>query len=670
MRILGAALAFFLLLAAPAEGAGPQLICRAEPGQKEAVMEVGLDLWITGQGAWQLRVECSPGLAFLDERGELTSAGPLLTGSGGFRGSIPLKLFCQLPWRAGVYQSQLELALEGAWGVVGLGLGDEYYIVPLNQKLLVEEGGDMVQVAADQWFLLEREARVFSGSGEMLLGQPNVQAAAFGGQAEPREKLHWVPPSLNLEAGERALVHLLLEGPAPPSILVVQSSPGLQVSALWSLAGKELTAATGAGGLRLELPALPEGLHELRGSVQALLPWEEKTASLKVLWRGGEADLAVHINRGWFGQGLQRINVQGSGALLLPQGRLASAGRPLEMPGGKLDVLLPLDSPGRPIWVGLPLAEAEEWTVLPSREQWTGALPVLLWDDGLTWRVLARGESWLFYGGHGGLRFSWGPFHLESSSGRVAASFSTEDAEAAGSWRWRRSPLAYHGSGQQGSWRWHLELPLEAGQVPTAFVQYRRGKWSLGLAAGDVQLHYGGDTWVWRASWRERSVQLAKGDGSVRFQLKPGRLQARWRLGTEGTLRAVWDAEGLELNFAQPPWEGYLKAGGSGPELGIRFRRAQTKGNWQWITWGTGQLKEGRVLLEAGQALGYKLTSWCTLYGEGVLKLDAAPAFRGQLGAVFRPAPELAAALGWDSQGGLFWKAGLVLPLRSRRPQQ
>ena len=661
-----------LLLAAPLSAAeAPLLHCQAIPGEESAVFALNLELWIQAAGSWQLTAAGSSGLAFRGHGGELAAAGCLFAGSGPYAGELGVEVHCQLPPAAGSYLWELQLELTDAHGVALLRLPEAAWIVPLNTGEVAVQRGEQMRVLSDgEWFLLTDEDQVYCGGQLVLPTVPVVQAAALpeesGGAGTP---LAWLGRGPRLEAGDETAVALQLQGPAPPSTLLVWGSAELQLSPFWTLDGEEVAAEHSKEGLRLHLPALPPGYHELRGTVQAGLPWVEKVSFLRAAWQGVEAVLELEIGRGWFARGdLQVIAVQGeSGPLLLPQGRLGRVDGPAAVSSSKLDLLLPLRNPWRPIWTGLPLSATMEWIVdVPEKEFSSFLVPILLWDEGLELRLAAGGDHWLFYGDRESLRLQWGKVRVEGTPGEVSASFSAGEEARAGRWQWKRTPRGYEGTWQEGPWKWAFVLPSKDGAAPALSVDYRAEQWRLQLRPGDVRLEYAGDEWAWGSSWPARSWWLQRRDGTFRLHLRPERLRIRFGPGEDTLLRLEVVPGKVQLAVEIPPWEGYLASAGGGLELGMRFRSAHIKGRWHLLSRGACQLKNGLFLLEAGQTVGYTLTSWCTLYAEGAVGLTPSLSARAGLGVILTPRPELVVAAGWDSQRGLHWKAGLVVPFVGR----
>jgi hypothetical protein len=368
------------------------------------------------------------------------------------------------------------------------------------------------------------------------------------------------------------------------------------------------------------------------------LPFEEVVTGVQAQWQGEESALQVHITRGWFQHNaVQRIRIDHPGGILLtPQGLLEQVGEAAVVSGDTLNVILPLENPQQPIWTGLPISEMLLWTVEPRPDGAEGAflVPILLWDDGFSWRVAAGSEELLLDTWDQGFRLEWGSFLLEGSPGTVTASAAPVLQAEDGRWRWRQSLQAYQGRWQQGRWRWEVELPRQEGKIPAAAVEYTGEQWRLRLTPKDVSLGFQGARWSWGTSLRSKVVWLEQKERMFRLELDPERVKARFRLGEKGRLGVTIDPTQIHLELQHLPWEGYAKSSSSGWEL--------------------------------GQTLGYQLTSWCTLYAEAVFRLSPEPRCRTDLGLVLMPLPQTVVAAGIDSEKGLHWKAGIVLPLVSR----
>jgi len=382
-----------------------------------------------------------------------------------------------------------------------------------------------------------------------------------------------------------------------------------------------------------------------------------------------DPDLEGPLRPSWLNyHGRQLIRIaEGSGPLLLPDGRLAGDGAAVSVPGGTLDVVLPLHSPHTPIWTGLPFSDAVEWSLEPREDSFaSGFVPILLWDQGFTWRIAAWSDPALMHAYPKGVKLSWGPLLLEGLPGGLRASLSVRSHAAEGNWEWQRTSAGYRGSWQEGRWRLTVDLPAQEGQTPACSVQYRSEKLRLQLDPGDLRFQFAEGGWSWGAAAASGTIWLERRDRSFRLALQGERLKADWRPDGQSRFGLLLDPKEVRLEGQLPPWEGYARCSAEGPELGLRFRQAWAKGRWLFASRGAWQLKDGRVLWEVGQTAGYVLSPWCTLYAEGVLGFGPEPAWRAGLGAVFTPKPNLVAAAGWDSQRGLHWKAGIVLPLGGR----
>jgi len=665
-----------LLLAARVQAEAPRLHYRAELGAEPAVFERNADLWVEAAGDWRLMAEGSPGVLLRDRDGQLSAEGPLLEGRGSYQGLLGLEFHCQLPFSAGSYAWEVELTLEQAQGVLGLELAGDYWILPLsNHEVEVERRGELIPLPSGRWLRLQAGDIVRCADRILISPAGTRQGLALQSRTEaPGNRLRWMVPALSLEAGDRAEVSLCLQGPARPSTLTLRGMAGLRLGSRWSLDGEVLAAARAGDILTVALPALSPGPHELTGSLQALLPLEETTAMVQAFWEEVGAVLDVHIKRSWFDHNhLQSIAVQDADSpLLLPGGRLTGAGSAALVPGGKLDVILPLKAPQSPIWTGLPLAEAVQWSAEPGEAtDRTVVAPILIWDEGFFWRAAAWSDEWLLDAAQEGFTLKWGPLLAQGSGDRLAAALSWGNFAADGNWQWRQTPLAYHGSWQGGSWRWSVELPRGEAEPPKVSVAYGTERWRVHLASGDVRLGLSAGGWSGGGALQAETLWLQKRDGRFRVQISPKELSAAWKPGELMELNLTADSRRIRLDVQYPPWEGYLQHTAAGSELGLRFKCAWTHGEWQLLSRGAWQLKNGLVLGELGQVIGYPLTSWCTLYAEGVLSFGPSAACRTDLGVILTPRPYLVAAVGLDSQRGLHWKAGIVLPLLGREtPEQ
>ncbi|MGB4396582.1 MAG: hypothetical protein WBJ49_04780 [Limnochordia bacterium] len=670
MRCLSVLLGVFLL-AAPLQAETPRLHQKAGPRQEEAVFQQTLDLWLDAPGPWRLLASASPGLTFSAGESGMLREGTLLEGSGPYRGRLELELRCQLPFAAGTHTWELAVSLEGAQGLVGLELAEAFWVLPLwTWEAEVERKGEFIPLPAQEWFRVAADDRLFYRGQQLLPKVPDESTQALGRPlGESEAQLAWLPPFLSLEAGERVEVSLLLQGPAPPGTLVLAGSPELWLSSRWSLAGEELEASGSGSNLSLNLPPLPPGSHELQGTVQALLPWEEGTASVEASWQGLQAVLDLEVRRGWFDYGgVERIAVEGEGgALLLPQGRLAQAGQPVTVPSGRLNAILPLADPAQPIWTGLPLGESLVHTVeVEGAELSSFFVPILLWDEGFSWRVAAGSAKWLLDAGDRGFTFRWGALSVEGSPGKARASLTLLDQAAEGSWRWRRTTSAYHGSFTAGSWRFSVELPQAEGQSPALAAAYVKDRWRLHVELGDVRLRFSGQNWTWGGALRARTVWLASRDGALQLELRPQRFTASFKPGGNTRLQLALEPGQLRVELKHLPWEGYFHSRSSGSELGLRFKQAWARDKWLFLSRGALQRKGGLTLLELGQAAGYQLTPWCTIYAEGVFGLLPSASWRADVGVILTPLPQVVLATGLDSQRGWHWRAGIVLPFGGR----
>lgn len=673
MRVLGF-LVCLLLVSPPIMAGGPILHRQVDPGEGTVVIKQRLDLWIEAPGTWELLAHSSTELLFRGFEGELKTEGILLAGNGPFQGSCDLELHCELPFAAGNYELELELALAGAQGLLGLNLAGGHWVLALNspEAFVCRTGNGPIPLPDGSWFLLEPGDQLYFQGKNVSVSSEHELAEALGSSNwEVKGPLAWIPTQLHLEAGDMVEVTLALSGPAPASFVVLTGSPVLRWGQVWHLSGEEVQASGSGSEVVLALPALPNGLHELKGQIQAQLPSSSETFRAVARWGGQAAELPITVARSWFDfEHAQLIGVEGSsGPLILPDGFLTKAGGEVVMRGDRLDVLLPVGNLDRPIWTGLPLAEARPRFVTAGSE---GAgpfvVPVLLWDRGFSWRVAAGAAD----GGWNGqvspdfLRFNWGPLSVEGSPGTVFASLAPTNYWADGAYHWRRTAQGIQGSWQHGKWRWSVELPLGDGERPKFRASFAEGNLRLQLEPGDVRFQHRLGRWSWGGTTRAKTLWLEQGDGSFRLEISQKRLLLRFQPEEKVKLEFSAEPTRAKVAWRYHPWEGYIQSGAGGSELGLRVRTFRSSGNWLFGSRGALQLKSGLTMVELGQVVGYELASWCMLYGEGIVSLGFQVALRTDVGIVLYPIPQAVLAAGWDSQQGLHWKAGLVLPLFSR----
>ena len=299
---------------------------------------------------------------------------------------------------------------------------------------------------------------------------------------------------------------------------------------------------------------------------------------------GEESALQVHTRAGsstMLCSGFESI-IQGNPAY--SRNFAGAGGEAAVVSGDTLNVILPLENPNSQLDRPAHFRNAPvDSGTRPDGAEGAFLVPILLWDDGFSWRVAAGSEELLLDTWDQGFRLEWGSFLLEGSPGTVTASAAPVLQAEDGRWRWRQSLQAYQGRWQQGRWRWEVELPRQEGKIPAAAVEYTGEQWRLRLTPKDVSLGFQGARWSWGTSLRSKVVWLEQKERMFRLELDPERVKARFRLGEKGRLGVTIDPTQIHLELQHLPWEGYAKSSSSGWEL--------------------------------GQTLGYQLTSWCTLYG-------------------------------------------------------
>jgi hypothetical protein len=649
----------------------------------ESVERQNVDLWIDAQGPWSLKALTPLGMAFLTQDEEITNEGVLTSGMASVETALELQTHFNLGLLGeGVHTLPMQVILEGAQGVLGLSISADYWIMPLNsdQTWVEREGVQPLLLASGQWFLLQEGDLLYHGEQGICLPSSVFNVMELPDYQEPTA-IWWESPP-HLEAGDRAMVNLCLRGPSSASELILVSDPHLQIDSPWLLNGQELRGQPGANGRYLvQLPSLGSGSHELQGTVLAFLPPDRDPVIIRACWRGVEAVLPIVIGRSWFDyDGMQRIQVDTDAALLLPSGRVRSgSGGHVLVEDEGLNVVLPLANPTAPFWVGTKVAESVLWSSKGIGADGEGfVLPIFLWDQGLSWRLVAKagqvlldatGQRQLFRGQFGSASLEIGP------KGMVFASASPSPEQKDG-WRWLETMELHKGTYHQGPWLWSLEIPRDASHLPSLGVQYRGERVGFRLTPGDVQLRLSYENWAWGARASTRTLWLETIQPHLRGELNPQGLSFQYRAGENKGVKLDWKVENtLEFRLEWAPWEAYLRTGfAADSEAGLRYKQAFSRGRWLSLTKAAIQAKNELLLMETGGHLGYVLAPCCTLYVGGTCSATMRRGpdrplmdLRYEAGLLFHPLPQLLASLSWSTDKGWQVKGGIAIPIMSRR---
>lgn len=642
-----------------------------------------VDLWLSSPDTWSLWAQAEPGLTFLDCAGNFVTKGKVLEGRGNFSGSHRLEVGFDLRGRpVGAHKFQLELSLKGAQGILGLPLPPYYWVLPLNNDdaWLLKEGDERLALASGQWFLLEEGDLLFSGEEQVFLGTRLSPLHLEMGECA-KANLRWLPSRLSLQAGEEVEVALLFSGPQPAGTLVLQADPHLRLGEVWRLNGVQLDSRPGLdGSLNLKIPQLPVGEYELRGTFTALLPPQAKVAELVASWQGHEARLEAELGRSWFDfNQTQLVQTQSTKptTILLPDGSLRSVegNTKFQVKAQGLNVIITPDNPKTPLWLGFPLAESVKWELVES----TGpvdefVLPIFLWDNGFSWRVVAQNRFGFLDATrqrqllHGQL----GPIVVESSAGEISLANVQRATFQSGDWYWYRSSKLHSGTWRQGPWMVNLNIPHQDNKHPRLSVGYQGENWRVRLAPQNVTLSMTGQDWSSGFNLASHTVWAKLGSG-FGIELKPGRLSLNYASNPKERVTLQIEQGSLQLQLTCGSWQSYLKSGQQGTELGLRFKQGHSKERWLFLTRGAAQAKSDLFLLELQQQLGYCFTPWCTLYLEGCVSSSFPRGKPSRIdlnygtGVVFTPLPQMIASLGWNKQQGWHWQAGVAIPLIGRK---
>ncbi len=671
-------------------GAGPHIPYTAADAAIPAALQQPMELWIEADGPWYLFAECVEGLTFCDHDGQIVQNGQIAKGVGSEQSSHVLEVYFDVAFLAvGSHRLDMQVILEGAQGVLGLRLATGRWILPLNsdQVKVEKEGTELLALPSGEWFLLEATDRVFYGNKEMTKPVTEVTSARAK-LGEAQTKLWWDSALSHFDLGEWASVKLIVSGPSQGGELLLRSHGNLHLGCTWLLAGQLLECAKGAeDSVILSMPALGPGIYELSGFVQALLPLPAGQGEISAFWQDRSAQLALEIDRSWFDhEGTQTVHVNTTSPLALPGGRihLSQGYSEVTVQAGGLDAIVPLDNPAEPIWTGLPLLESIVWAPQAPAGGETGpkdfVLPVFLWDDGLSWRLVASSGPWFLDASADRQRFTvQGRFgsisaDLTAAEQRATISSTWPVPQGAGGWHWRQTATVRRGTYNQGKWFWTITIPREPDQLPSASAQYRAEKFGIRLTREDLSLRFSSERWSWGARLNPRILWLESSKPRMRLQLGEGKATLDYRPDDHREVKLNWDKKGLQLDFLADPWQAYLSVGPDGPGAGLRYKQASSQGRWLSVTKATMQLNNNLLLTEAQGQLGYVLGPICTVYVEGIINASlhwqegySQTNFRYGGGLILRPSPQVVTALGWDSERHWHVKIGLALPFVGRK---
>ena len=686
MRTLALVLMFVLLLAGFARGEVPVLKHVVDPVTLPATATQRLDLWIDASGPWQFHAKCPDSLRFLDQDGCLVKEGPIISGNSSLQSSHVLEVHFDLAvLSAGSHRLQMQVCLEGAQGILGLPIFPHTWILPLNHAgvTVYREGRGTLSIPSEQWFLLEPGDRLFCDQQELFMPGLGIQSQAVQVE-EIQTGLWWTPSFLHVETGDWGDLTLNIEGPSPAGELLIGSNSYLRLDRSWFLNGKPLDVSRdGEDSLCIRIPALPPGVHEVRGSVQALLAPLAVQGELSALWQGKEATCRVQIDRDWFElDAVQRLQVDSTSPLLLPSGhvhRMHGRGD-LFVDGRELNVLIPLDDPAQPIWTGLPLATSVVHSP-PTNGDWDFVLPVFLWDRGFSWRLVTQSGPWFLDATpkrqrlhvEGGSRTT--RVEVVTSKQIVSVTSAPQGIQEAGDWSWWETADFRKGIYNQGKWLWSVNLPKDSGPMPALAVQYSSDTFGASIGPEDLALRFSSDAWAWGASFKSRRVWMETFQPLLRLDVSSQGVMFAYQRSSHEDLRVQWRAGHLHLELKGGSWEAYLKTGSQASlEGGVRWQKSFSQENVLSAFRGALQIKNEMTFLETRGQLGYVLSPRCTLYVEGGARTSFS--WKEQLakldlcygaGVMIYPMPQVVAQAGWNHEQGWHAKAGVVVPFVGRK---
>lgn len=672
MRTVTLSFVVLLFFTAIAAGQAPKIHKVIDSAQDLYYLEQNLDLWIKGPAGWSLELMMEDQGASLLKDGQLQPGGLLWEGAGAGQYTLVLELVVDLvKLGQGGHDLEVAVALQGAQGLMGLRIHEQYWLLALGCSELFVVGVDeqAYGVPNTGWFSLQQGERVVWQGEEIFVPVDRVELLGSEGEGQTK-RFSWQPQALQLEAGDWAPLTLTLQGPAPSGELKVASSPYLELDTIWSLGGEPLELVNGS----LVLPELFEGSYELRGGIRALLPPRAMTIQLEANWKNYQTQLSVWLGRSWHDFSLQqRIQVTGERQPVLLPGGQVTFGRakdPFLVPVEGLDALVSLREPRDVFWVGTPLAETTEYRLESGHGELDFFTPIFVWDQELRWRLLSRSANWFFDLSPKGQRVTGqlGALGLSLEGSRLTLA-STPKSWQAGAWQWWDRLDAYGGSFNGGAWSLSLALPKQGDKEPSWRLAYGEGPFKGSIGSKELALSYRNEGWALGFGLPARKIWVEVQKANVRFELSPQ--GAKLAYGKESGLRLTLHGvpgEKLSFELTQDAFEGYLQASMKGDlAWGLRLKVPKRHGPWHILTSAAYEQKGNIGLLELKQTIGYSPLAWCSVYLEAATQIG--PRFLGISyggGLVFTPFKQAIVSLTWQNDRGFQVKAGVAIPFVER----
>lgn len=660
------------ILPALAEGLEITTILKQD---KHLVVEQIFDLLIQSMDVWDLELTLQDGYSFIDEKQQAQGTSLVWSGIGFEQAQRSLAVEIEtVDWSKSNYQFSVEFVLKGARGVLGVPLPEEYWVLPLNSDdvVLVNSAGEARPLLANTWHRVDAEERVLFGQMELKrFNQEQELKHLTVNTKVPR--VSWQPSVLSGDVGQLLPLTLTIEGPSMAGLLLLTPGEFVELKTDWFLNGDLLPSEWDQeGNLLLTLPQLTAGTYKLEGTLQTELPFRATTTKVQASYEKQVAELEVNLARSWFDfDEKQKIQLQSREelTLLLPRGKIQSIQGQTELlvPTSGLNVLLPLENPRQPIWIGTAWSESKIHGLNNIVVQ-NFCVPILIWDQGFDWRLITKIGSWLldFGSDFQTINGNIGNAELRLQKGKLSLVHQTPVQVLEDEWYWRETDRIRQGIWSKGAWAFNLELPKEHGEKADFTVGYKGEHWKAYLSPRELSFNYKQETWGVGASLAKEVIWLQTCGDRLTFSLYPqqfnvdyqgiGDWQASLCLGSDKNWHVQLQAKQFEL-YANN------KAGG------LRFKQSFQKDHWLALYQFGLEHKNQKTFSAYKQRLGYTIQPWCTIYLEGDL-LVTWPPKRNQLigqvnfgcGLVLTPKPQLIASVHWDQRAGWDFKAGIVIP--------
>ncbi len=181
----------------------------------------------------------------------------------------------------------------------------------------------------------------------------------------------------------------------------------------------------------------------------------------------------------------------------------------------------------------------------PPRPPSQFILPVFVWDQDFTWRLIAKREEWLLdlSGKHSQVLGKVGPLLLTAADGRMTvANQLNHYQDSQGGWRWWKGFSRTGGAWSGATWGFTFEIPR--GRKPYFSLQYAGAGVRARVSADDAVLSLERGKLNFGFRWKTKGLWVRALDQSWRLDVERDRLKLQAAVGSSFNCS-------LQANFGQ-----------------------------------------------------------------------------------------------------------------------